>query len=257
MQRRLPTGSSSIDFSMVITGEYRPPTRGQDVQPPDIGELTEESINRDPEAFVKDLQTRASDSSPLQDVRDLSVESIVVSPEALEGDLSELTFTRSPTRSPSPPPTIISEDKTASILLICIVCVSGLIVFLGAFQVFRYGERRAVQKRRKKMERAEMKKQEETEKRLQQMDWDAGGRQVPTNMSFDGGTQWYPFEMKNAPPSQHPLQYGSSASPPFPPHPHYPPPHHAANSQGQYPPREPMPSHAASAKITTQEIVSH
>ena len=251
MQRRfLPTGSSSIDFSMVITGEYRPPIRGQDVQPPDIGELTEESINRDPEAFVKNLQTRAGDSSPLQDVQDLSVESIAIPPEALEGEvsLSEMTFTKSPTRSPSPPPTIVTEDKTASILLLCIVCISGLIVFLGAFQLFRYGERRAVKKRRKKMQREEMRIVEETEKRLKQMEWDAKNesRQAPTNLSVGGGVQqWYPSEMKNAPPWQHHPQYGSSASSPYPPHP--PPPGayiypHAVN-QGQYPPHEPMPSH--------------
>eukprot|EP00580_Thalassiosira_gravida_P013035 CAMPEP_0201649470 /NCGR_PEP_ID=MMETSP0493-20130528/39404_1 /ASSEMBLY_ACC=CAM_ASM_000838 /TAXON_ID=420259 /ORGANISM="Thalassiosira gravida, Strain GMp14c1" /LENGTH=322 /DNA_ID=CAMNT_0048125347 /DNA_START=123 /DNA_END=1088 /DNA_ORIENTATION=- len=164
--RLLPSSSSAVDFSVVITGEYSPPFRpGQDrpvVKPPvDIGELTEDSINRDPVGFVKDIQERAAtsetSSSKLAKIEesDIIVQSFEVKVEDAFDTADGITVPRF-TLQPTPAPT--TEDKTESILTICIIATAGLIVLLSAFLLFRHGERRAAKQRREKLEQLEDKK---------------------------------------------------------------------------------------------------
>lgn len=52
--RRLPVGSSALDVSMVVTGDYRPPPYL------DLDVIAEESINRNAEKVVKSLQERGA-----------------------------------------------------------------------------------------------------------------------------------------------------------------------------------------------------
>jgi len=52
--RRLPVGSSALDVSMVVTGDYRPPPYL------DLDVIAEESINRNGDKVVKSLQERGA-----------------------------------------------------------------------------------------------------------------------------------------------------------------------------------------------------
>lgn len=52
--RRLPTGSSALDVSIVVTGDYRPPPYL------DLDVIAEESINRNGDAIVSTLRDRGS-----------------------------------------------------------------------------------------------------------------------------------------------------------------------------------------------------
>lgn len=81
---------------------------------------------------------------------------------------------RKPNPNPPPAPVTIEEDGDGneSTLLIGIVVVVGLIVLLGAFLLYRHGERRAITNRRRKMEELEDRKEKaRLEKRSK-----AGGR---------------------------------------------------------------------------------
>lgn len=53
-QRFLPSGSSALDVSMVVTGDYRPPPYL------DLDVITEDSINRDAGGVVQNLKERGS-----------------------------------------------------------------------------------------------------------------------------------------------------------------------------------------------------
>lgn len=53
-QRFLPSGSSALDVSMVVTGDYRPPPYL------DLDVITEDSINRDAGGVVQSLKDRGS-----------------------------------------------------------------------------------------------------------------------------------------------------------------------------------------------------
>jgi len=251
-KRRLPSSSSALDFSVVITGEYRPPVRpGEEpTEVPDIGNLAEASINRDPVGFIKDLTERAGTASPLADVKPEDIQ--VMSVPVVEGE-SPTSFTRAPTKTPTASPTAFKEDTTGTILLICIVITGGLIVLLGAFLLFRHGERRAVRKRREKMARMEEQKQEaRLEKRQQreleerqQREWEEASKhqhaaqsappQYGKPMGYGQPPPQPPPNYYSGPPQQH-YNYGyGGPSPPFPPP--YGQPFGGPDSQGYpYPP---------------------
>lgn len=153
--RQLQPGSSALDFSVVITGEYAAPS-GQSESEFNLGSIAEDSINSDPEAFVKDLKARAGANSPFAAVEadDMAVKE--VDPELL---------TAAPTRMPTLLPTMKEDDKTD--LLIGIIIVSGLIVVLGSFLLYRHGEERAAKKRSKEMDRVQAKKEKARLDKLQ------------------------------------------------------------------------------------------
>eukprot|EP00578_Thalassiosira_sp_NH16_P023045 CAMPEP_0181085262 /NCGR_PEP_ID=MMETSP1071-20121207/5140_1 /TAXON_ID=35127 /ORGANISM="Thalassiosira sp., Strain NH16" /LENGTH=714 /DNA_ID=CAMNT_0023167061 /DNA_START=10 /DNA_END=2154 /DNA_ORIENTATION=- len=178
--RRLPTGSSALDFSIVITGEYRPSSRPGE-RPPlpedlNLGEVAEDSINRDPVGFVKDLKKRAAGTaSAFMEVEADDLTTISFEVPTNEEDLKTTRITNSPTKSPTPRPTtvILSEEKNNdSILIICIVITGALVVLLGAFLLFRHGERNARKTQREKMERVEYLKERRRQERRERVEWE-------------------------------------------------------------------------------------
>ena len=140
----------------IIKGETAP------LKPPDLGTIAEDSINADPQGFVKDLKERAGEASPLSQVEasDLTVATV----EIVDGEFPQPEPTRMPTSPPTP------EDNTDSILVICIVITVGIFVLLGAFLLFRHAERRAAKKRRQKMARVDEKRRREKERVLDKQD---------------------------------------------------------------------------------------
>eukprot|EP00970_Alexandrium_tamarense_P004230 scaffold706_cov190-Alexandrium_tamarense.AAC.16 len=211
--RRLPTASSAIDFSMVITGEYRPIRRPGSSGPPppasmDLGAIAEDSINRDPDKFVKDLQARAPADSALNQAAGVEVQAVEAPPKGAPA----VMLTRRPTLSPTEPVVamiIIEEgEEKSSVLLICIVIVGGTIVLLLAFLLFRHAERKAAKKRRKKLERARSEKESDA---LAKLENDKNAWQLAYNGS----------DIKQVVhPGAHNMRYSDGA----PPHHQYPPP---------------------------------
>lgn len=222
--RQLPTGSSALDFSMVITGEYRPARRPGEKPPPpkkfDLGKVTEDSINRDPQGFVKDLKERSSQSSSFAEVEadDLAVESFYVDPDIDLEDLERVTKT--PTQRPTAllaATTLEENSDNSSILVICIVITGGIIALLGAFLLFRHGERRAAKKRREKMARLEEQKERRRAERRKQAEWEE-----KNNYRHAGNAGMNDDHIKGAmvnngpPPSQYgapPMGYGHQPPP--------------------------------------------
>ena len=162
--RQLPSGSTAVEFSMLITGAYRPPTDpGEAPQPKprnlDLGSIAEDSINRDPENFIRDLKDRAPASSSLNDVQSLEVQAVEAPPEG-----AEIVFTWKPTEQPTYPPvaSVIREDNGAnekkSLLLSFIIATTGIILILGSFLLFRYAGRRAIKRHEFETERRRRKK---------------------------------------------------------------------------------------------------
>lgn len=157
--RQLPSGAAAVEFSMVITGEYRPPVIPGETPKPkprnlDLGAIAQESINRDPEGFVRDLKSRAPPDSALNDVKELEIEAVEAPPEG-----EEVVFTKKPTLQPTSPPfqSVIYVDDGNSvektILLACIIATSGMIVILCAFLFFRVASRRAIKRHDAELER--------------------------------------------------------------------------------------------------------
>ena len=107
-----------------------------------LGAIAEDSINSDPEGFVKDLQERAGPTSDFAtaDADGLAVETFVVPDGA---DLSEIApATRNPTKQPTSAPTIVPQN-TRGTLVICIVVTAGITAILLAFLCFYKGLFRA------------------------------------------------------------------------------------------------------------------
>mmetsp|Transcript_1022 Transcript_1022/g.2066 ORF Transcript_1022/g.2066 Transcript_1022/m.2066 type:complete len:362 (-) Transcript_1022:104-1189(-) len=246
--RHLPTSSSALDFSVVITGEYSPPSRpgegGPAWTPPNLGSIAEDSINRDPEKFVKDLKKRAGTSSRISEVEasDLEIQSF----EAVVGETPK-RYTMAPTPMPissPPPPTIPKEDNTDFILRIGIIITSGIIVLLGAFLLFRHGERRAAKLRREKMARLEEKDKKRRDKQ-RKVEWGEAKkhRHAPPTDSMAKGTDRYGKQMVYGQPPPPPPNYyagGYSYGGPPPPAPPYGQHYAGPNSQGYpYPPPPP------------------
>eukprot|EP00804_Cyclotella_cryptica_P016070 CCRYP_004212-RA/>CCRYP_004212-RA protein AED:0.29 eAED:0.29 QI:149/1/1/1/1/1/4/239/593 len=161
--RQLPSGSTAVEFSMLITGAYRPPTNpGEAPQPKprnlDLGTIAEDSINRDSDKFIRDLKERAPASSSLNDVQSLEVEAMEAPPEG-----AEVVFTRKPTQQPTNPPvsSVIREDGSnseKSLLLSFIIATTGIILILGSFLIFRYAGRQATKRHEIEIERRKRKK---------------------------------------------------------------------------------------------------
>ena len=104
--RRLPSGSSAIDVSMVVTGDYRPPPYV------DLDVIAEDSINRNGQKVVNTLRERGSRAG-----RDFfsRVEGI----EAVRKDKKTERPTKSPQSSPTwtpigPPTSVPSGMPTES-----------------------------------------------------------------------------------------------------------------------------------------------
>mmetsp|Transcript_3017 Transcript_3017/g.5091 ORF Transcript_3017/g.5091 Transcript_3017/m.5091 type:complete len:608 (+) Transcript_3017:254-2077(+) len=144
--RLLPTQSSAMQFSVVITGEYR----SLDGEPPDLGPVVEDSINADAAKFTKELKARSANPL-LEQAMEPQVKARTLDNDELEkfkNDAFEVTIRAFPSPSPTAPP----QDKMKTALLIVILIVSGVMVVLASFLLFRHAERRAVENRRKKME---------------------------------------------------------------------------------------------------------
>jgi ABC-type nickel/cobalt efflux system permease component RcnA len=77
--------------------------------------------------------------------------------EAVDLDL----LTSAPTRKPTlqAQPLLEEETDNKSNLLIGIIIVSGMIVVLGSFRLFRHGEERAAKKRSEEMDHVQAKKE--------------------------------------------------------------------------------------------------
>lgn len=170
--RQLPSGAAAVEFSMLITGEYRPPViPGVEAQPMsrslDLGKVAEDSINRDPEAFVRELKNRAPPDSSLNEVQSLEVEAAEAPPEG-----QEAVFTKKPTPQPTNPPfqSVILEESSSStektILLACIIATAGIVVILASFLMFRFVSRRAVRRYDEELERRERKREQARRRRM-------------------------------------------------------------------------------------------
>ena len=144
--RLLPTQSSAMQFSVVITGDYR----SLDGKPPDLGPVVEDSINADAAKFTKELKARSANPL-LEQATEPEVKARTLDNDELEkfqNDAFEVTIRAFPSPSPTAPP----QDNMKTALLIVILIVSGVMVVLASFLLFRHAERRAVENRRKKME---------------------------------------------------------------------------------------------------------
>jgi hypothetical protein len=77
--------------------------------------------------------------------------------EVVDPDL----LTSAPTRKPTlqAQPLLEEETDNKSNLLIGIIIVSGMIVVLGSFRLFRHGEERAAKKRSEEMDHVQAKKE--------------------------------------------------------------------------------------------------
>ena len=88
-QRRLPSGSSALDVSMVITGDYRPPPYL------DLNVIAEDSINRNGPRVVKTLRERGQRAGRDFFDRVQGIEAVAVK-----------DITMRPTRNPQAAPTM-------------------------------------------------------------------------------------------------------------------------------------------------------
>jgi hypothetical protein len=151
--RQLPSGAAAVEFSMIITGEYRPPII------PGV---------EDPEAFVRDLKDRAPPNSSLNEVQSLDVEAVEAPPEGV----AEVVLTEKPTPQPTSPPfqSIILEEPSRStektILLACILLTAVVVIMLASFLIFRFASRRAVRRYDEEMERREKKREQAQRRRM-------------------------------------------------------------------------------------------
>jgi len=88
--------------------------------------------------------------------------------EKFNDNTLELTSRPIPSPSPTPPP----PDLTRTVLLILIIVISGIMVVLGAFLLFKYAERRAMESRRRAMEHANEKQVSPVEEETLGMEWE-------------------------------------------------------------------------------------
>jgi len=100
-QRMLGTGSSALDVSMVITGDYRPPPYH------DLNVIAEDSINREGAKVVSSLRERGEQAGRSFFER---VEGI----EALRKEVVTKRPTREPTKKPTGTPTFTPTEASSS-----------------------------------------------------------------------------------------------------------------------------------------------
>ena len=211
--RQLPSGSAAVEFSMLITGEYRPPVVLEDPLKPeprqmDLGVMAEDSINRDPDQFVRDLKERAPPNSSLNEVTSIEVEAMEAPPEG-----KEVTFTRSPTEQPTFPPgtaQIQAEESGGgekAILLACIVAITGIIMIVSAFLAFRMAGRRALARKEEEMELRKRRRQRERARQAQRR------QQGESEFEEDAHGEWADDKNETTTYSDHPIvRYGMPMS---------------------------------------------
>ena len=181
--RQLPSGAAAVEFSMIITGEYKPPVvPGEQPKPMarsiDLGVIAEDSINADPAGFVRDLKSRAPPDSELNKVKEIVVEAVEAPPEGAE----EVVFTRKPTPQPTNPPfqnVILVDDGNSTgktVVLACIIIMVGTIFIIGAFLFFRIASRRALARHDEEMkhrgQRKRRARRNDSNRRRRQDDYD-------------------------------------------------------------------------------------
>jgi len=167
--RLLQSQSSAMEFSLVITGDYRSP----DGKPPDLGSVVEDSINADAAEFTKELKDRIPNNPLLQQAMEPQVKARTLDEDDLEkfeNDAFEVTVIAIP--SPSLTETSSDKTKVKTALLIVILIVSGVMALLAAFLLFRHAERRAVENRRKKMERTSEQRLSELKEDTMKQQWE-------------------------------------------------------------------------------------
>ena len=163
--RLLATQSSAMEFSLVITGDYRSP----DGKPPDMGKVVEDSINADATQFTKELKARSPNpllvqaTEPIVKAESLDADQL----EKFNAGAFEVTIIAYPSPSPIP-----AQDKVKTALLIVILIVSGVMVVLAAFLLFKHAERRAIESRRKKMERISEHRVSAFEEETMKQEWE-------------------------------------------------------------------------------------
>ena len=101
-QRMLPSGSSALDVSIVITGDYRPPPYL------DLNVIAEDSINRQGEKVVSTLRERGSRAGRQFFDRVDGIEAVA---KAVATPRPTRTPTGTPTRKPSGPPTATPSEQ--------------------------------------------------------------------------------------------------------------------------------------------------
>ena len=94
--RQLPLGSSALDVSVTVTGEFRPPPYI------DFDMICEDSINRDPEMVVGSLQDRGSERGRPFFERVQGIEALRAS-----------DLTKRPTRTPTDRPTTLKPTAVS------------------------------------------------------------------------------------------------------------------------------------------------
>lgn len=248
-------------MELVTTGERPEPKELN------LGSIAEDSINSDPESFVKDLQERAGPTSEFA-----SVESDAVGAETFEiaeGETVTGSVTRSPSeyylcnnyristtvclshnqnlfygipttaKQPTSSPTPVPRNNS-NILVITIVIIAGVIVLLAAFLFFRHGERKAAKKRKIKMSRREEEKEQKRMEKRQQFAWDEAQKHNMDNKHNYGTPVGYGYPPTQALPPNYSENYNypnpdysGGPPPPHPPHGYLQPP---PQTQGYPPP---------------------
>jgi hypothetical protein len=196
--RLLATQSSAMEFSLVITGDYRSP----DGKPPDMGPVVEDSINADATKFTKELKDRNANplleqaTEPQVEARTLDIDEL----EKFNNGAFEVSI-----RVPSPSPTEPPQDKFKTAILIVILIVSGIMVVLAAFLMFKHAERRAIESRRKKMEKISEQKVTALEEDYMRQQWEKeNAMRMASNSRRQHGTkesEYPPYY--GGPPTQH------------------------------------------------------
>lgn len=123
-QRFLPSGSSALDVSMVVTGDYRPPPYL------DLDVIAEDSINRAGDRVVSTLKERGSRAGSQFFDRVSGVEAVArvaVTPRP----------TRTPTAKPTPGPSkFVFIVLTFAIPVLLAICLNILIAFFYSWSSY-------------------------------------------------------------------------------------------------------------------------
>jgi hypothetical protein len=132
-QRFLPSGSSALDVSMVVTGDYRPPPYL------DLDVITEDSINRGGDRVVSTLKERGSRAGSQFFERVSGVEAVAL---AAVTERPTRTPTSKPTPGPTGPPTPTPSLEPSSMPsgeFNAVVWSEELVLWFGVFMLFLLG----------------------------------------------------------------------------------------------------------------------
>lgn len=143
LHRQLQSGSSAVEFSMLITGNFRDESGGSSVASTNdinLGAIAEDSINRDKEKFIRDLADRAPEGSSLSDVSSLEVEATDAPPEGSTVPLSKIPTQQTTNAQVPETMTVIDGGEKKQGFYIAVVVVVSLIVFLFVILTFSIGK---------------------------------------------------------------------------------------------------------------------